>query len=62
MEQAIGLADVLVAAAHEVSGALRALGADGDPTSHLVEVHHLETTASAGPGSRAAGLSKPPPV
>lgn len=45
MEQAIALADVLVAAADEVSGALHELGAGGNPTAHLVEVHRLENEA-----------------
>jgi predicted phosphate transport protein (TIGR00153 family) len=45
MEQAIALADVLVCAAGEVAGALRKLGAAGDPAAHLAEVHRLEDEA-----------------
>jgi len=42
MEQAVVLADVLVAAAAQVEGALAALRAGGDMGVHLVEIHRLE--------------------
>jgi hypothetical protein len=45
MEQAIALADVLVCAAGEVAGALRKLGAAGDPAAHLAEIRRLENEA-----------------
>ncbi|MDQ3644717.1 MAG: DUF47 family protein [Actinomycetota bacterium] len=56
MEQAIALADVLVAAADEVSGALHELGAGGDPRAHLVEVHRLENEADRLSRSGVASL------
>jgi uncharacterized protein len=42
MEHACLLADVLVAAGEQVSGALHALRDGGDPSTHLVEIHRLE--------------------
>jgi uncharacterized protein Yka (UPF0111/DUF47 family) len=45
MEHACLLADVLVAAGEQVSGALHALRDGGDLSSHLVEIHRLENEA-----------------
>lgn len=42
MEQAVQLADVLVAAAEQVSSALRDLRTGKDLSGHLVEIHRLE--------------------
>ncbi len=42
MEQASRLADVLVGAAEQVAGALRALRTGADLSPHLVEIHRLE--------------------
>jgi uncharacterized protein Yka (UPF0111/DUF47 family) len=42
MEHASLLADVLVAAAEQVAGALRAMRAGADFQSHLVDIHRLE--------------------
>ena len=42
MEQAQGMAGVLVEATGEVAAALRRLRADGDLSPHLVEIHRLE--------------------
>jgi uncharacterized protein Yka (UPF0111/DUF47 family) len=42
MEQAGGLAEVLVAAGEQVAGALSALRAGTDLSPHLVEIHRLE--------------------
>ena len=42
MEQAVVLADVLVAAGREVSSALCSLTAEGNLSEHLVEIHRLE--------------------
>jgi uncharacterized protein len=42
MEQAQGMAGVLVEASEEVAAALRRLRADGELSPHLVEIHRLE--------------------
>ena len=45
MEQAEAIGDLLVAAAHEVSGALHELRNGMDLAGHLVEIHRLENEA-----------------
>ena len=42
MEQAVGLADVLVGAAEQVARALETLRTEGDMAPNLVEIHRLE--------------------
>jgi uncharacterized protein len=41
-EQAVALGDVLVGAAEQVAGALRAMRDGSDVSTHLVEIHRLE--------------------
>jgi uncharacterized protein len=45
MEQAVGLAEVLVASGKQVAGALFALRTGADLAPHLVEIHRLENEA-----------------
>ena len=45
MEQAVGLAEVLVASGEQVAGALCALRTGADLGPHLVEIHRLENEA-----------------
>jgi uncharacterized protein Yka (UPF0111/DUF47 family) len=45
MEQAQQIAEVLVAAAEHVAGALRGLRNGNDMSEHLVEIHRLENEA-----------------
>jgi uncharacterized protein Yka (UPF0111/DUF47 family) len=54
MEHACLLADVLVAAGEQVSGALHALRDGGDLSAHLVEIHRLENE-----GDRLSGDAIP---
>ena len=42
MEQAPQMAQVLVDATEQVSGALRTLRTAADPAAHLIEIHRLE--------------------
>jgi uncharacterized protein Yka (UPF0111/DUF47 family) len=42
MEQAVELADVLLAAGGEICAALRCMHSNRDPSPHLVEIHRLE--------------------
>lgn len=42
MEQSVALAEVLVGAAEQIAGALRALRVGSDISVHLVEIHRLE--------------------